>query len=262
MLNDKDIALLEAYTYGEISPEAEAELRGRLEEDADFAAAVRRWELVEREGFVIEPSVATRAAVADALNREKTGTEERSSGIPWWWYILGALTVGLLAYGGWSLLHQPSTAPATAPENAPTEVQADGPYADLVREYFRHLPSENFHLGSEETLEERALAAYEARDYATALPLLLETVEMGGDSLNLLYAGVAALGLGDGEAAVMYAEAVLNGLRRTEYFDDANYIKVLGLIQADELEVAKVIIQSQASNSKYSYIELNSKIDN
>lgn len=205
MLDDKDIALLEAYTYGEISLEAEAELRSRLAEDADFAAAVRRWELLEREGFDIEPNVATKAAVAESLNRATAKGEGRALGTSWWRYLLGVLVVGLLAYGGWSLLQQPSTAPArstgsgttTTPENELTEVQTDGPYADLVREYFRHLPSENFHLGSAETLEERALAAYEARDYATALPLLLETVEMGGDSLNLLYAGVAALGVGD-----------------------------------------------------------------
>jgi tetratricopeptide (TPR) repeat protein len=261
MLDEKDIALLEAYTYGEISPEAETSLRERLAGDTDFAASVRRWELLEREGFVVEPTEATRAAVTAALEKP-TDLPVRK---PWWRYLFGFLLLSGMAFVGWQLSQEPSSAPASAPPAElpaeSTESAQDNIYADLVDEYFRHLPSENFHLGSEETLEERALAAYEARDYAKALPLLLETVEMGGDSLNLLYAGVAALGLGDGEKAISAFAGVLANDELKGFHEDATFLQVLGLIRAGQLEKAERVIEDNALKGKYPYLELKNKID-
>ena len=261
MLNHKDIDLLEAYTYGEISPVAEADLRERLKQDADFAAAVRRWELLEREGFVTAPSKNTRAAVEEALEKQPDQKMEPPVKKPWWWYLLGLLLVVGLVVAVWSLFVKPSSAPAAAP---PSEVPAeslesaqDQVYADLVDEYFRHLPSENFHLGSAETLEERALAAYEARDYETALPLLLETVEMGGDSLNLLYAGVAALGSGDGKNPLK--EIVVNTNSSLSGFEEEIvYYQALIFLNKGDVESSYNVLEK---NDSERILNLKTRVD-
>ncbi|MBC6992945.1 hypothetical protein QWY85_03420 [Neolewinella lacunae] len=250
MLDDRDIELLEAYTYGEVSPEEERTLRSRLLDDPAFASAVRQWELMEREGFVATPTQATRDLVKEALDEKRIDPPATESNRAWLWYAIIALLLLLTALLAWKWLSGTETTTTSPP---PTEQATENTvYADLVKEYFRHLPSENFHLGSEQTLEERALAAYEARDYATALPLLLETVATGGDSLNLLYAGVAALGMGDGERAMIYLDLVVSIETLQAFREEATYFRALSFISNGDVQKARKLIEENSNNQKFS----------
>lgn len=259
MLDERDIELLEAYTYGEVSGEEERSLRDRILGDPEFASAVRQWELVEREGFVATPTQETRDLVKAALGKKRIDQPPGSSSGSWFRYVIIGILLLLAALLAWKWFADPG-ATSTAPPPPPTEQTSETTvYADLAKEYFRHLPSENFHLGSEETLEERALAAYEERDYETALPLLLETVEQGGDSLNLLYAGVAALGMGDGEDALIYLNAILSSPNLSAYHEDAFFLRLLTLLNRGDIEESRKVLQESRASEKYPYLEIKKR---
>lgn len=247
MLDERDIELLEAYTYGEVSGEEERSLRERILANPEFASAVRQWELVEREGFVATPTQETRDMVKAALEGKRIDPPAGGSSGSWLRYVIVGILLLLAALLAWKWLADAgatSAAPPPPPMEQPSETNV---YADLAKEYFRHLPSENFHLGSEETLEERALAAYEERDYETALPLLLETVEQGGDSLNLLYAGVAALGMGDGEGASILSRIDTTELGR--FNDEIFFYLSLGMLGNGKINEAKFFLENISRKS-------------
>lgn len=172
---------IEAYYDGELSDDAAGRLRERLRDDPALAAAVAEWEKVYRVGLTPSAedlrdreelrtkfsAIATSRPAAEATVRKISSRA---------WLAAAAGVLILLAAAWWVFLRP-----------------AD-PAAQLAEENFVWLPREGATLGPREDAES-GLVAYDLQEYARAYPLLIEGVANGQlDSVNLLYAGVAALG--------------------------------------------------------------------
>ena len=77
------------------------------------------------------------------------------------------------------------------------------PTTSKTSNYFAHLNRDSANLSDGKTAGERA---YDQQEYAKAWPLLVEEIKAPNDSLNMLYAGVAALGAGQPEKAITLLE--------------------------------------------------------
>ena len=177
--SDDLYARIEAYYDGELSEPDIARLRARLRADPELAAAAADYEAVHRYGLRIgreereeRAALRRRFAAIDAVAPEVS--VKRRPLIRQLLAIAAAVLV--LVVAGWWYLHDANASPR------------------LAEEYFVWLPREEARLGPAEDAA-AGLAAYDRQEYEKAYPLLLSGVANGVlDSVNLLYAGVAALG--------------------------------------------------------------------
>ncbi|MGB3798808.1 MAG: hypothetical protein WA952_03275, partial [Lewinella sp.] len=183
--------------------------------DPELAAAAARYEVMHRSGLRSTPEEM------DMRKDLRTQLRELEASIPpvtiarerrLWPTALGAAAaVLLLLVAGWWLLAAPD------------------PDRRLAEENFRWLGREELLLGpGEDALD--GLSAYDQQDYERAFPLLRDGVATGNlDSVNLLYAGVSALAIGQPEEAKDLLTAMLN---TGEYpFDEPNIHYYLALAE-------------------------------
>ncbi|NJB84430.1 tetratricopeptide (TPR) repeat protein [Lewinella marina] len=209
-------AEIEAYYAGELSPAAEADLRQRLAHHPELAELVFREEVLYRDGLNPGP-----AALAERQRlRQNLGELERNlppvmapahrrrPPVRWLAVAAGLLLVVL----AWWLLRP-----------------AEDPTARLATEAFAWLPRQDALLGpGDEVRDGRTL--YDVQRFEEAYPALREEVASGTiDSINLLYAGVAALGAKEPAAA---RELLTNLLQSGRYPEDEAAIRYyLGLAE-------------------------------
>ncbi len=209
------IADIDAYYDGDLSPEAAQSLRDKLNADPDLTAAAARYESLYR--LALQPTsddLKTRDDLRSQLHEleSKLPPLEIGQGRRLWPRLLGvAATVLLLLAVGWWLLGQP---------DADTR---------LAKENFFWLEREQALLGPADDAQ-RGLAAYDQGEYEQAFPLLRDGIATGVlDSVNLLYAGVSALGSG----RPLEAKELLTEMLETEKYpyDEADLRYYLGLAE-------------------------------
>jgi anti-sigma factor RsiW len=180
------LARIEAYYGGDMPPEEMARFREELRDQPQLAAQVAAWEAVYRHGLRPDPADREEDERLRRHFREleqqlpPVGAARRS--LPLVWLSLAAGVLFLLL-AGWFLLQSPNAEEQLAESN------------------FAWLPRDEQRLGPGEA-GQQGLSAYDQQQYARAFPLLVEGVAEGSiDSVNLIYAGVAAVGAGRPEEA-------------------------------------------------------------
>lgn len=243
-LSETDIQLLEDYWHERLEPRQREALEQRLATDTVFAEAAREWQLIITEGFL--PSESEReemAAIRERLSQytaeEHAAAVTAASPTPktarpvlmrrLYLILAVAAAIALLVWlTPLSGLFQPTS-----------------PYQD----YFAHLPRDNANLSTD---AEAGRRAYDQEDYETAFPALLAEVAAGGDSLNLIYAGVAALGSGQPERAIPLLEPLLASDKWRFYHDDIRWYLALAYLQDGQEDKASLLLQRIAqSESEY-----------
>ncbi|PHN01563.1 tetratricopeptide repeat protein [Flavilitoribacter nigricans] len=242
-LDETDIQLLEDYWQGQLDATASAALEQRLAEDPVFAAAAGEWKLLLEEGF--GPASGERRELEAIKIRLKSyaetegkppkdtqptpSTNEKAPALRRIYLAVAAAAAVLLLF-----LFTPLK----------NIFQPDDPYA----EYFAHLPRDNANLSDD---AETGQEAYDRQDYKTAYPLLLEEVAAGGDSLNLIYAGVAAVGSGQGAEAISILEPLLQSDKWQFYQEEIRWYLALAYVNRREADKANdllnAIVRSNAS---------------
>ena len=217
-------AQIEAYYDGSLTDVEVARLRARLAEDPALAAEAARYESLHRHGF--------RASAAEVGERDELRRRLRvfEAGLPpltglgrslWPRIVSAAAAVLLLLAAGWWLLQRPD------------------PAARLAEEYFVWLPREEAMLGPGEDAA-NGLAAYDRQEYELAYPLLLSGVANGVlDSVNLLYAGVAALGSDEPGKARRHLAELLETGRYPYEESDLRYYLGLAALRLNEPDEAR-----------------------
>ena len=217
-------ARIEAYYDGALSEPEIARLRAELQARPELAAAAAEYEAVHRHGLQIGPTeLAERAVLRQQLRAIDAAEDRRSPGArPRFRQLLAiAATVLLLVAAGWWFLRTPNTNPR------------------LAEEYFVWLPREEARLGPAEDAA-RGLAAYDRQEYETAYPLLLSGVANGVlDSVNLLYAGVSALGINRPQDARRHLNELLATRRYPLIAADLHYFLGLAALYLDDREEAR-----------------------
>ena len=219
---------LEAYYDGTLDATELARLKQQLRQDPDLATLAAEWESVYRHGLLAEAGGAKererlRRVLAEEEARHPPITaRQRKLGTKWW---LLAASFALLLVAAYWLIARPS------------------PAERLAQERFAWLPRQEATLGPAEDAQ-RGLLAYDRQQYAAAYPLLRDGVADGVlDSVNLLYAGVAALGAG--EAAT--ARELLTSLLATERYpleeDNLRYYLALTALELGDIPAARDYLQ-------------------
>ena len=215
----EELVLLEAYYAGELTAEQVDDLRRRLDRDPDLRSLAAEHERVLRYGLQPDAEdLSERQRLRAELAREEAEHSPledeirepaRRRRFPTWW---AAAAVILLAGAVWLL-------------SSPAEE------GRLARESLVWVPREAMTLGPESS-SEKALTAYDTKAYDRAFPGIVEGVASGQlDSINLLYAGISAIAIGDPAAA----REVLAELERSgAYGDYAGEIRYnLGLAELE-----------------------------
>lgn len=222
MLNEKDLALLEAYTFGDISPAEETALKQRIQEDPEFAAAVQEWELWERAPLPLSEeelgeNERIRAEITAALARRKDGNGGgfgiTAGGPPILrWLLVAAAIIGVGLIGQWMV--------RSSHEDRPSPVIA----AYLVPYPIDATLSESSNLNA---LLTEANDLYANAKYARAMTVYEDYAQQSRDSSYLLYAGVAALGADKNEAALRFFTSISGNQAYRRYHRTIDYYTIL-----------------------------------
>lgn len=213
------LAEIDAYYAGELSPQASATLRQRLLADPELTRAAAHYEALYRHGLRFDGpgAVGERAGLRDTLHQLEASLDPVpvATRTPRLWPRLAAAAAVILLclLAGWWVLDRP------------------GPNVQLARDNFAWLPREGARLGPAEDVR-YGVSAYDQQEYATALPLLREGVAAGAiDSINLLYAGVSALAVGEAQTA---RDLITEVLTTEQYpYDEADMRYYLGLAELE-----------------------------
>lgn len=197
------VSQIEAYYAGELTPGEVSALRDQLNGGTpDLTTAVARHEALYRQGLQPDrPALVERARLRESLRkleeewapaaiseRPATAPRARRPRLPVWLLIAACL---LLLPLGWWLLRQPD------------------PAVQLARDNFRWLPRQEALLGPGDASPD-GQSLYDLQEYDEAYPRLRDAVAAGEiDRVNLLYAGVAALGAGQPSEARQLLQGLL-----------------------------------------------------
>ena len=168
------------------------------------------------------PRPTAAAAAADRPRRRRRRPR-------WGWLIAATalLVIGL----GWWLFRGPS------------------PVQQLAQDSFTWLPRQEATLGPAEDAQV-GLRAYDRQEYAMAYPLLLEGVASGQlDSINLVYAGVAALGAHEPATARDALQKVLTTGRYPLAESEIRYYLGLAYLQLEDIGAGTQVLSEAAKGS-------------
>lgn len=238
-LNEAEISQLEAYWNDQLEAADRAVIEKRLAEDPDYAGAAAEWELLITEGFQppadekeelqdIRKRLLEYTASAEVPEEAEATTNSRSRFIVRRWYIGLAAAAAVLLFFWLGPLSGLFVSPSS-------------PYDD----YFAHLPRDNANLS---TNVETGREAYDRQDYRKAYPALLAEVEAGGDSLDLIYAGVAAIGSGRPEAAIPILEPLLAARKWRLYDSEIRWYLALAYLNSGQETDGVTLLQALAQS--------------
>lgn len=225
-LSEADITKLENYWNGQLAPSEQTELEKRLAEDTAFRDAAAEWQFIIREAFMPPKEEVAEAAEIkkrllsyqeDQNSTKQTAVEskpKRSLSVSW-------IAIGLAIAAALLLLLWLNPLNSALQEQRPS----DG--------FFAHLSRDNANLSDEGPLGRQA---YDQHQYAKAYPALVAEVEAGGDSLNLIYAGVAAIGSGQADKAIALLEPLVNAKSWSFYQSEIRWYLALAYLDNGEID--------------------------
>lgn len=246
-LSERDIFQLEALWQNSLDPSEKEALEKRLQEDAEFHKAAADWKLIVTEGFL--PPTAEQKELAEIKARvlgyaetseispekekekEKIEKSERKP-------IIRRLYIGLAAAAALLLLLWLGPLKGLLLPDNPSE------------QFFAHLPRDNANLSGD---GETGQQAYDRKAYKKAYTALLEEVAAGGDSLNIIYAGVAAIGSSQAEKAIPLLEPLLSSENWQLYQAEISWYLALAYVDQQQWEQATKLLQTiDQANGPYS----------
>ena len=232
-LSDTDLQLLEDFWNENLPPEKKQELEERLANDTEFRMAAEDWKMFYAEAKIpptkesLEAEeIKNRLLKYSAAERPETAVDKEKiakktfSIRPIYYLLSAAAAVALILL--WLNFND------TLFE------------ADPASRYFTHLSRDNANLSPE---IENGEDAYDQKKYKRAYTLLLEEVAEGSDSLNLIYASVAAIGSQQAEKAIPILAPLVNTESWRLYQSEIQWYLALAYLQEGEKEKAKEILQ-------------------
>jgi len=238
-LSETDIIQLEAYWAGQLEADEQAAIEKRLEEDQAFQAAAMEWELIVKEGFMpseeeLEEAETIKQRLLTYSDKEVRIVQkkiERSNR----YRLNRRVYIGLAAAAAVAVLLWVSPL---------REIFQSDPYG----EFFTHLSRDNANLSNEAVDGKKA---YDERDYKAAYPALLAEVETGGDSLNLIYASVAAIGSQQAEQAISILKPLAEDESWYLYHDEIQWYLALAYLkigaQAEAITLLQNLIETKSA---------------
>ncbi len=235
-LSETDIFQLEALWQNSLEPSEKEALEKRLREDADFHKAAEDWKLIVTEGFLppteeqkelaeIKARMLGYAEKGEAIAVDKKEKAEKVGRKP----IIRRLYLGLAAAAALLLLLWLGPLKELLLPNSPSE------------QFFAHLPRDNANLSGD---GESGQQAYDRKAYKKAYTALIEEVAAGGDSLNIIYAGVAAIGSGQAEKAIPLLEPLLSAKNWQLYEAEIRWYLALAYVDQQKWEQATKLLQA------------------
>lgn len=241
-LNETDIAALENYWQGKLTNSARTELENRLTKDKSFREAAANWQLLIKEGFMPSKEelaeaeqIKSRLLTYEGLTAESseldalpTAQGEKKGRIRYLHIALSAAAAILLLVIVSPYLLQ----------------QNEGEYAS----FFEHLPRDNANLSTNGLTGEQA---YDEKKYVVAYPKLLAEVAENGDSLNIIYAGVAAIGSQQGAKAITLLKPLVDANNWQLYQSEIQWYLALAYLQEENKPAANLFLTQiiQTNNS-------------
>ena len=234
-LSEQDLELLEAYYQGSLSKEEVRTLEKRMEADSAFQEEAREWLFILAEGF--QPTsneLERRTTLKSKLEAIEAGMSSQgkptsiSMHASMWKIAMAACLV--LIVGLYFVFNS-------------QEKEWDIP----------HLPIENAAVLS--TQLSPGEQAYEAKNYDKAWPLLVEEIQSPNDSLNMLYAGVAALQAGEPGKALEYLGYIVRSPEWIDYRPEADWYRALSYLVLDDWETAKIVLEQISQDPQHPYYE-------
>lgn len=229
-LSEADIIKLENYWNGQLAPSEQTALEKRLAEDTAFREAAAEWQFIIREAFMPpKEEIAEAAEIKKRLlsyqddqhsTRQAVATLKPKRPMSLRWIAVG-LAVAALLLLLWFTLN------SLLQEQRPS----DG--------FFAHLSRDNANLSNEAPLGRQA---YDQKKYAKAYPALVAEVEAGGDSLSLIYAGVAAIGSGQADKAVSLLEPLAAAENWSFYQSEIRWYLALAYLDNGEIDRANDLL--------------------
>lgn len=195
-LSEEDIIKLEAFWQGTLDADEQAELERQLQEDKAFQQAAEEWKLIVNEGFLppqeeLEEQEEIKKRMQAYAEESEPEAPHKSEAKP---FRLRRLYIGLAAAAVLLLLLWLGPLGRILGPSSPAD------------EFFAHLPRDNANLSDP---GDAGKQAYDQQTYRKAYTALLQDVSSGGDSLNLIYASVAAIGSGQAEKAIPILEPLV-----------------------------------------------------
>jgi len=244
-LSETDIFQLEALWQNSLDPSEKEALEKRLQDDAEFQKAAEDWKLIVTKGFLppteeqkelaeIKARMLGYAEVSEASPKQEKEKEQKTERKP----IIRRLYIGLAAAAALLLLLWLGPLKGLLLPDSPTD------------QFFAHLPRDNANLSGD---GETGQQAYDRKAYKKAYPALLEEVAAGGDSLNIIYAGVAAIGSGQAEKAIPLLEPLLLAENWQLYEAEIRWYLALAYVDQEQWEQAnKLLLVIDQTEGPYS----------
>jgi len=230
-LSNADIILLEDYWANRLTEEAKKQLEKRLEEDMDFQKAAAEWELIVTEGVIPPESEAEELNVIKerllSYNSQETTPEAKV-------IKRQRFTQNRLIYIGLGIAASIAILLWVNPLGI-------GSTSSSYDAFFTHLSRDNANLSNEAVDGKKA---YDENNYELAYPALLEEVAAGGDSLNLIYAAVAAIGSQQSEKAIPILEPLVDNTNWEFYQTEIKWYLALAYCKADNSAKARTILEN------------------
>lgn len=244
-LSEEDIFKLEALWQGTLGSAEQVALEKRFQEEPGFLKAAEEWKLIVTEGFLppleeqkemaeIKARMMGYAATSDATTLSEANKVEK----PQRSFLIRHRYAGLAAAAAILLLLWLS------PLNQ--MIWPKRPAAD----FFAHLPRDNANLSDAGDTGQKA---YDRQDYGKAYTLLLAEIAAGGDSLDIIYAGVAAIGSGQADKAIPLLQPLLTSNTWGLYHAEIRWYLALAFFdQGKRDEASELLREIITSNGTYS----------
>jgi len=219
-LSEEDIIKLEAMWQGALDSTERAALEKQLQEDAAFHEAAEEWKLIVSEGFLPpqeeleeqEEIKKRMQAYAQEAEIDSVAEAERP-------FRIRRLYIGLAAAAVLLLLLWLGPLGRVLGPSSPAD------------NFFAHLPRDNANLSDP---GDAGKQAYDRQTYKRAYTALLQDVASGGDSLNLIYASVAAIGSGQAEKAIPILESLVDANNWRLYQSEISWYLALAYVYEEQ----------------------------
>ncbi len=239
-LSEEDINKLEAFWQGTLDADVQVELERQLQEDIAFQQAAEEWKLIVNEGFLppqeeLEEQEEIKRRIETYAAEAETNAPPKPEAKP---FRLRRMYIGLAAAAVLLLLLWLGPLGRALGPSSPAD------------DFFAHLPRDNANLSDP---GDAGKQAYDQKTYNQAYTSLLEDVAMGGDSLNLIYASVAAIGSGQADKAIRILQPLLAANNWQLYQSEIAWYLALAYVYEEQNEQAIELLEEMVdTGSEYS----------
>ncbi len=236
-LSEEDIIKLEAFWQGTLDANEQAELERQLQEDEAFQEAAEEWKLIVNEGFLppqeeLEEQEEIKRRMQAYAKEPEAETTTESKARP---FRLRRLYIGLAAAAALLLLLWFGPLGRILGPSSPAD------------EFFAHLPRDNANLSDP---GDAGKQAYDQQTYRKAYTALLQDVASSGDSLNLIYASVAAIGSGQAEKAIPILEPLVGANNWQLYQSEIAWYLALAYVYEERDEQAINLLEKMVDTGR------------